>query len=540
MMNYETWQMLSESLQGGMTLGLARPHTVGGLVGSNLHQEWDDEEDEDNEDDEFGDDEEYDGQQTKDRKEGDLVGSTHPDDGPDKGFPPDSQEDEDGLPTPDEELGGADDFDDMEGDDDFLASLGAGAGGEEGLEDGGDFGGEDDFLSSLGGMGGEGPGGDPVGGGQGEDMDFLNDIDPSMAGFGDDEGGMGGGDLGGLGGDDLGGDDLGGLGGDDLGGMGGDEFGGDEFGGEGDPCPDCNAGGEFGDGEEGCPTCGGEGFLGGEGGDLGGDLGGMGGDEFGGDEFGDYSQGFDDPEAAEHDHMNSFMKKMASYMKKHMKKEWASFREFAPAMAAAAPPAAGGGMGAAMGRAATNPMMQQMAGQAAQGAGAQVANNMMQPPPQQNNQQQQQQQQQQNPQMMRRKMVKFMTKDGKERKFMAADAPRSYMKKHMKKETVQNESFDFLSSLKTQAQGTNYKKNWNGISEDAIFNLAGPDAEYAKGEPKPGDVGYAPSGRVGGIGGGYTKQDFADLPTLGESRRYPTLSQYAAYKARQKANRRGR
>jgi hypothetical protein len=503
MMNLDTWRIISESVVGGsgVTLGLGRRQTLGGPIGSQFSEDFDDDDEDD----------EYDGQQTDDEdddhKEGDLVGSSHPDEGPDKNFPPDAQEDDDDMPTPDEEMAGADDFGDGDGDDDFLASLGAGGAGDQ--ANGGDFGdefggGDDDFLGQLG-AGGSGPDVPAQGG---DDLDFLNDLDPNL--------------LGG----DFAGDDAG------VGDAGGD-FGGD--GDMGEPCPDCNPDGSQEMGDPHCPSCGGLGHL--EGGDDQGDFG-------GGDFGGDLDASLESPDAPAHhgqdDEMVPFMNKMANYMQKHMRREWSQLQEFAPIAAAAAPAIAGsagagagaagaaGGMGAMMGRVAASPMMQQMAGQAANGAGTAAVNNMMQP---------QQQQQQQ----MVKRMVKFMTKGGKERKFMAAD--RSYQRKYMKKDADKkcctNEAADFLSSLCSQAEGTNYKKNWNGVSEDALFHFAEPGAEYAKGEPRPGDVGYAPQGRVGNVGGGYQRSDYQELPVLGESR-YPTLAEYAAYKARKAANNKAR
>jgi hypothetical protein len=189
---------INEAFQGSVPLGLSRPDTVGGLVGSQLGEGFGDDDDDDEDDD----DEEYDSQQTHDddddaefgggddHKEGDLVGSSDPDEGPTKMWPPDSEEDADALPTPDEEMLGADDFGDEEGDDDFLASLGAGAGGEE--LGGGEFGDDegDDLASALaGGMGdAPGAGGDLEGG----DMGFLDDMPMDLLGpeFGGEEGGM--------------------------------------------------------------------------------------------------------------------------------------------------------------------------------------------------------------------------------------------------------------------------------------------------------------------------------------------------------------
>jgi len=127
---------------------------------------------------------------------------------------------------------------------------------------------------------------------------------------------------------------------------------------------------------------------------------------------------------------------------------------------------------------------------------------------------------------MRKKMVKFMSKGG-ERSFMAADAPRKFMKKDAQK-CCNNETADFLNSLCRSAKGNNCR-NSNGITEDSLLKAIDPHHES---EPQAGQAGFAPQGRVGGIGNGYTKADFNDIPVLGESRRYPTLAEFAAHKAK--------
>lgn len=58
---------------------------------------------------------------------------------------------------------------------------------------------------------------------------------------------------------------------------------------------------------------------------------------------------------------------------------------------------------------------------------------------------------------------------------------------------------DFFMSLRDDAQGTVYNKNKSGMENF---------------EPKAGEVGFAPNGKIGAIGGGYTKEDIADIPTL--------------------------
>jgi hypothetical protein len=181
-------RVINEAFAGSVPLGLSRPQTVGGVMGSQFEEGFGDDDDEDE-------DEKYDGQQTHDEGddedfddddwggdeglEGDLVGSSGEDEGPDKNWPPDSEEDADGQPTPDMEMLPGEEIGDEEGDDDFLASLGAGAGGEP--TGGAGFGDEegDDLASALaGGMGG--PAQEPDLGG--DDMGFLDDMPMDLLG----------------------------------------------------------------------------------------------------------------------------------------------------------------------------------------------------------------------------------------------------------------------------------------------------------------------------------------------------------------------
>jgi hypothetical protein len=449
MMNFETWKSFNESLAGNVNLGVSKPHAIGKIFG--LHQEWDDEDEDEDED------EENDGQ------EGDLIGSSDEDEGPDKDFPPENSEDDEEVPFDNDDPSvGASEFGEPE-DDDFLSSIGSGGDGMD-MEDPNFFApGEDEM-----------PAEEPV------DMDFLGDISADLLGkeFGGDEPFDAGSEVGA----ELGGEEF------------GSEFGDSEVGAElgGEPCPDCNPHGED-VGDPDCETCAGEGFMN--------DLG----------EEPDF-----DPSMSDSEEMVQ-SDKMLSYMKKYMKKEAAQLYEVAPALAVAARaamPAAQAAMPAMQSTMA--PMAQRMAGQFAQGAGAQAANNLMNP------------QQQQQQQMMRKKMVKFMTKGG-ERSFMAADAPRKFMKKDGSKQSkvCHTEQNEFLNSLRSSAKGNHYK-NFDGLKrEDALFQPAEP-----RHEPEAGQRGFAPQGRVGSIGGGYTQQDVNDIPVLGESHRYPTLAEYAAFKHR--------
>lgn len=207
MMKYNEWKLITESLAGGMTLGLSRPNVVAGPIGSQLHEDDFEEDDFDDEDDEFGDEDEELGDDFDD--EDDL------EDGPEQDFPPDDSEEMDDLSAPDEE---------GFGDEDDLAAVG----GPSPDDMGDDMG--DDLNNAI---------GSPMAGADadmgGDDSDFLADIDPDLLGDEGDEAPL-----------DVSPEDA------------GAEM----------PCPDCNVDGAEEMGEEGCPTCGGEGFtsddLGGE------------------------------------------------------------------------------------------------------------------------------------------------------------------------------------------------------------------------------------------------------------------------------------
>ena len=475
MMNFNEWRLIRESLQGSTTIGLGYPQTIGGVMGSHFSEGGFGDKGKPVEDDEFDDEDEFDDDDDgSDEGDEDLFGNS---------------EEDTGGPTKNfpPEQGGSDDFGDEEGDDDFLASIGAGAGGDD--------------------MGGAGFGGAQDTGGE-PDMSFLDNIP-----------------------DDLMGDQP----------MGGDDAMSQDAGGE-MPCPDCNHEGEHDIGEDGCPTCDGEGFvaddglggddmggledLGLDGGaedingldDLGGDeLGDDMGDDLGGDELGDDMGDDLGPKDHQKDDMDQLMKHMQSYMSRYMQKEQAQVSEFAQA---------------------PQQMQQGMMGQPNQMQQQQP--NQMQQRPMQQMQQQQPNQMQQNPQQqqMKKRMVKFMSKRG-ERSFMASDTPRQYMKKDSaktKKDMCCKEDNDFLNSLaKNMARP---QGGVSGFSEDALFNLAGPNDTYAQNDPQAGQTGFAPQGRVGSIGGGYTMDDMKDLPVLGESVRFPTLTEYAVRKARAAKKRR--
>jgi len=84
------------------------------------------------------------------------------------------------------------------------------------------------------------------------------------------------------------------------------------------------------------------------------------------------------------------------------------------------------------------------------------------------------------------------------------------------------ESDSFLDSLAKQTNGTQK----SSLAEDALFTAI--DSSATDSSDEPGQIGFAPQGRIGSIGGGYTKDDFSDIPVLGESHRLPTLTEWAA------------
>jgi hypothetical protein len=78
--------------------------------------------------------------------------------------------------------------------------------------------------------------------------------------------------------------------------------------------------------------------------------------------------------------------------------------------------------------------------------------------------------------------------------------------KHCKKQCCK-ENNEFLGSLADQARGDHNRR-------------------YSSIGTKPGQAGFAPQGRIGGVGGGYTKADVAQIPVLGESTNYKTWKSF--------------
>ena len=398
------------------------------------------------------------------------------------------------------------DYDDDDGDGDF-------GGDDDGDDLEGDIMGadkEDGIMGSEEGPNGSFPPED------GDDMqddgmgDVLGDIDPELAGLGgDEEGGMElgpeltGGDLG----DEMGGEE--GLDGGDMGDMGGEELG-DELGGElggelGDemgmgmdePCPECNPEGEMEEGDPDCELCAGDGFVpseDGEGLDV--DME----DEMGMDDMG---MGGGDGVDVEGEGLAvaDLMHRMQDYMQRYMAPKMAAHMgdNMADNMSASAPQDMKGGV----------------------------------------------------PSMQKKFMTKIAPDNSQAGKYRALSKSgavrrpkhpikvksRSFMGKGCSpcRENVTGttaETYkDFLATLSNSAKGDVRQKWSSGVNEDALFQVVNPNDTFQS-EPQPGQAGFAPQGRVGSIGGGYTQDDFADIPVLGESKkhRYPTLSEYIAMK----------
>lgn len=516
MMNYKDWETLNESIGTGYTLGLVNPASLG-LVGDNfqearppfIH-------DDDDEDEEDGDD--YDGDITDDDEddglEGDIMGGEEEDgimgseEGPESSFPPDG------------------DMDDAEEDDD--------------------------------GMGG-----------------ILGDIDPELAGLEDDKIGPDG-EMTGMG-DELGPELTGGEMGDEMGDMDMGDLG-DEMGDMGDemgmmmPCPECNPDGDMEEGDPACEICGGEGEVADEeGGDLDVDM--------AGDMEGDMGMDMEEDPEGEVIAVSDLMHRMQDYMSRYM----------APKMSAHMD--AGGGGGGAEYMAADNNQAakyskQAMAGRStpstpphaksksfmnkserrAQGEKKaygdasfereQEARNARKGGGQPHGQAQSAGRfvhggelhdfEDHMKKMKHMDKMKYMDKEHKHEKNMKKMSYMKHMKNmdksHMKNmKRMKQENFvgsdrethdDFLANLMQSALDGLPKKGKSGLSEDALFQVVSPE-EMAAPDPQVGGVGFAPQGRVGEIGGGYTQDDISDIPVLGEGKkgRYITLDQYIAKKA---------
>ena len=344
-MRYREWKLINEALAGVTPLGLSNPHTLGGPLGTSL-REAEKEDLLDDEDDEM---EDEDG----DEEETDLFGDEEMD--PDMDFPPDDSEDMDGLPTPDEEMLGDDEMDDMDGE------------------------GEDD-------------------------MSFLNDIDPDLAGLDDDEAGLG--------------DEM--LGGDH------EEPDADDMGGEPDMDMD-----DMGDE----------------------DLEGLGLDDDDMDGMGDVAVGDDQGD----DMHGDFMDRMADYCGRYM----------------------------------ADYMVSHMKSHARKHMKAEST------------------------QHKKKKGRKYMCGKGcddgiKSREDMTDMAANHFGKKSEGVGTYEETADSFFSTLRTAAKGDHNVRGWSGLSEDMLLQMNNPNDN----QPKAGEQGFAPQGRIGSISGGYTQDDLSDIETM--------------------------
>jgi len=328
-------------------------------------------------------------------------------------------------------------------------------------------------------------------------------------------------------GDEMGDMEMGGELGDEMGDMGmGDELG-DEMGME-EPCPECNPDGEMEEGDPACELCAGEGFVAGEDGgelDVGleDEMGGMDGEE--GVDIEGEGIAMADLMHRMQDYMTRYMApkmgaQMGNQMGDHMDAAGGTpeFKQGGvPQMmmakegimggigGGAAGAMMGGPMGAVAGAAGGSMLQNQLNKRHMSGGGGDP--NMM-----------------YQKKFQRRHQRKFMGKSPRfQRKFMGKND--SYCREDV---GLAGETHDnFLASLTHHAKGEVHAKK--GVNEDALFQIVDPNSlvQGIRDEPQPGDAGFAPQGRVGEIGGGYTPDDFSDLPTLGESR-YITLSEFIA------------
>jgi hypothetical protein len=92
-------------------------------------------------------------------------------------------------------------------------------------------------------------------------------------------------------------------------------------------------------------------------------------------------------------------------------------------------------------------------------------------------------------------------------KFMSKCKPcSSFMQKE---EAVTDDGF--FASLTNQLKVNHGRKN-SGLSEEMLIAMGLADNN----EPEPGQIGFAPKGAIGELGGGFKMDDFKELPTLGQ------------------------
>ena len=136
---------------------------------------------------------------------------------------------------------------------------------------------------------------------------------------------------------------------------------------------------------------------------------------------------------------------------------------------------------------------------------------------------------------MLRMMKSYMSKDKKRCNMESSQVVDDFSKFVQKEETES----DWLTTIANQARGDHSLKKSDGVqNEDALFH---PSNNYydddAPTGPEAGNVGFAPQGRIGDIGGGYSMNDFEDMPVVGESKsELPTIREYMEWKANYRKN----
>jgi hypothetical protein len=77
-----------------------------------------------------------------------------------------------------------------------------------------------------------------------------------------------------------------------------------------------------------------------------------------------------------------------------------------------------------------------------------------------------------------------------------------FSKKSKKAHKMTKEEVEFFKSLQAQTGGIRFEKDefgaWSPVKEDAVLPPSDPNDGLEADEPKPGEVGFAPQGRVGG------------------------------------------
>jgi hypothetical protein len=119
----------------------------------------------------------------------------------------------------------------------------------------------------------------------------------------------------------------------------------------------------------------------------------------------------------------------------------------------------------------------------------------------------------------------------------------SYMSKYMTKESTEYNEFAAAAGAALRAAAPQIAKGVGiGAGSALVNNVMNKPANMKKSlkedaliappvtEPKPGEVGFAPQGSLNGIGGGYSMSDFADIPILGESTKYPSFTNWLSKK----------